>query len=833
MHLYPFLTGALACLITSSYAAATVTASEQYDVVEQLQRVPDGWVQGSRPQPSMLMQFRLAIRQPRAHEFEQLVMKIATPGNELYGQHMKRDDVKAFLQPTAESSEAVLSWLQSEDVSENLIDVDGDWVKFIVPVKQAEKMLNTTFYIFHDEENSGYRVRTLEYSVPHHVHKHVQLIQPTTHFGRMKPQRSWVFDYEEIEAPNRDVVDCSSYVTPDCLRQLYRLDDFTATPDPRNKLGISGYLEQYARYDDLEGFLQQYAPNMTDGNFTVQSINGGMNEQSSDDDSTEASLDIQYGIALAYNVPTIFFTTGGRGPLVPDLSQPDANDSSNEPYLEQLQYLLNLPDEDLPSVLSTSYGENEQTLPESYTNTTCSLFAQLGARGVSIIFSSGDEGVGSTCLTNDGTNQTRFNPIYPASCPFVTAVGGTYDINPEKAISFSSGGFSERFSRPSYQDQAVSSYLSHLGDTWKGLYNPEGRGFPDVAAQSHSFIVQDHGKFIQVDGTSASAPTFAAIIADLNSVRLSNNKSTLGFLNPWIYSLNGSGFTDIVDGAMSDLKTFISQLHKDLELRKLDHAVEVLSQAKRALLQQNALFPSTSLSPQVHAQAREILELGAITSLRLMQPPDFTRYYQQLQPFYDLEREVERSETTASYKEVLKTSQRSKITGLYLLLLLSSGDTSQFHTVLEGLIVEASLKGYSVEDDPFIKYPVELERSLMEGSYDKVWRATKSSEVPTEDFGLFSDVLVGTIRREIADCSEQAYQYLPISNAKNLLFLDSEGAVVEFAQERGWTLKDGNIYFPAQVDAEAGQPAEKGIGFTSATIIQNTIGYARELETIV
>ena len=101
-------------------------------------------------------------------------------------------------------------------------------------------------------------------------------------------------------------------------------------------------------------------------------------------------------------------------------------------------------------------------------------------------------------------------------------------------------------------------------------------------------------------------------------------------------------------------------------------------------------------------------------------------------------------------------------------------------------------------------------------------------------------VLVGTIRREIADCSEQAYQSLQIQNAKNLLFLESEGAVIQFAQERGWTIKDGHIYFPAQADAAApvpsvtgGQRPEKAIGLTSATVIQNTIGYARELETIV
>jgi 26S proteasome regulatory subunit N12 len=190
---------------------------------------------------------------------------------------------------------------------------------------------------------------------------------------------------------------------------------------------------------------------------------------------------------------------------------------------------------------------------------------------------------------------------------------------------------------------------------------------------------------------------------------------------------------------MSDLKAIISELHKSLEQKKLDDAAQILSRrAKRALLEQNVLFPSTTVSPQLCSQAREILELGAITSLRQMDSVSFVRYYQQLQPFYDFERDIASSDKT--HKDVLKTSQRSKITGLYLLLLLSSGDTSQFHTVLEGLIVEASLEGRSVEDDPYIKYPVELERSLMEGSYDKVWRATKSSEVPTEDFGLFSNV---------------------------------------------------------------------------------------------
>jgi 26S proteasome regulatory subunit N12 len=107
--------------------------------------------------------------------------------------------------------------------------------------------------------------------------------------------------------------------------------------------------------------------------------------------------------------------------------------------------------------------------------------------------------------------------------------------------------------------------------------------------------------------------------------------------------------------------------------------------------------------------------------------------------------------------------------------------------------------------------------------------------VDTQNVSLHTNtlnqVLINTIRSEIASCSERAYPSLPIANAKNLLFLDSEGAVVQFAQARGWLAKDGRIYFPEQ-EAEA-QAADKDVMSASGTVIENTLGYARKLETIV
>lgn len=61
--------------------------------------------------------------------------------------------------------------------------------------------------------------------------------------------------------------------------------------------------------------------------------------------------------------------------------------------------------------------------------------------------------------------------------------------------------------------------------------------------------------------------------------------------------------------------------------------------------------------------------------------------------------------------------------------------------------------------------------------------------------------------------------------------------MLDFAHERGWVVKDMRIYFPLQQqggeDGVGGAAAEKDVLVASGQVIENTIGYARELETIV
>lgn len=242
------------------------------------------------------------------------------------------------------------------------------------------------------------------------------------------------------------------------------------------------------------------------------------------------------------------YSTGGRGPLIPTTT--DIFPSTNEPYLDFLTYVLNLTDSELPQTLTTSYGEEEQSVPADYALKVCNLFMQLGARGVSIIFSSGDSGPGGSCKSNVDNSTTTFGPTFPAGCPYVTAVGATTGSAPERGVSFSSGGFSILHAQPAYQAGVVGTYLDSIGNTYAPFFNRTGRGIPDVAAQGVDFVVIDKGRSTLLSGTSASGPAFAGVVALLSAARKAQGKPGLGFLNPFLYE-NAAAFTDIVDGYSS------------------------------------------------------------------------------------------------------------------------------------------------------------------------------------------------------------------------------------------------------------------------------------------
>ncbi|KAK3936793.1 tripeptidyl-peptidase [Diplogelasinospora grovesii] len=521
-------------------------------VMDSLLAVPKGWKEVRQASLSESISLRIALRQQHSEALEQAVLEMSTPGHPNYGMHMTRDEVRSYTAPSESAILSVTEWLHEHGIRAS---VDNDWVSFTTTVGKADELLSTKFAWYEYSEGGGSKLRTLSYSVPDDVAAHVDLVQPTTRFGQLGSQRSTIFDMHRLEPADNaaksfatDVSEvseatCGSTITPACLKSLYNVN-YTASASG-NLVAFCSYLNEYARYSDLQSFENQYVPAAKGQNFSVELVNGGKNDQTASDDSGEANLDAQYVLGLAHPIPMLEYSTGGLGPLVPTADQP-SQPGSNEPYLNFLTYILAQPDSALPQTISTSYGEEEQSVPQEYALKVCNMFMQLGARGVSVLFSSGDSGPGNSCVRNTD-NASYFNPTFPAGCPYVTSVGATTGTNPERAVAFSSGGFSIYHSQPSYQSAAVQSYLKSIGNTYSAYFNASGRGIPDVAAQGASFMVIDKGYSSLLSGTSASCPTFSGIVALLNAARKAKGEPPLGFLNPWLYN-NTAAFTDITTG---------------------------------------------------------------------------------------------------------------------------------------------------------------------------------------------------------------------------------------------------------------------------------------------
>lgn len=411
-----------------------------------------------------------------------------------YGQHLSAAEVDTLVAPSAETSDLVHEWLASFGIhSEHLTYSSAkDWIKVSLPVSAVEELLATKYHVFEHDDGSRL-VRTTEYSLPQHLHEHISAIMPTNSFIRARPQSSLAIaasdrfpltSFPDLpSSPYAAAVCNTSGITPLCLRTLYNTINYTPQVPGKNRIGLTDYLGESNNRSDISLFLKQYRPEATPYayQFPVVIINGGDDQQTPDTPAqlavtkdTEGDLDAETIIGITYPTPLTAYTTGGSPPFIPDDQTPQ---DFNEPYLDWLMYVLAAPS--VPQTISTSYSDDEQTVPYSYATTVCAQFAQLGARGVSLLFASGDFGVGPSgnCFSNDGTNRPMFLPAFPASCPYITAVGGTMNINPEVVANdpdtgfVSGGGFSNYFPTPKYQQAAVSAYIASLGNEYAGLYN--------------------------------------------------------------------------------------------------------------------------------------------------------------------------------------------------------------------------------------------------------------------------------------------------------------------------------------------------------------------------
>lgn len=303
------------------------------------------------------------------------------------------------------------------------------------------------------------------------------------------------------------------------------------------------------------------------------------------------------------------FATGGEGSLdlqVASVLSPGAPMTwwSVSPFDMDgfiLSYAVQVNDAaDPPLVHSISWGDAESLFPPSFVERLDYELMKFALRGITVLIASGDNGISAT------GSECAFVPDIVGSSPWVTTVGATmpslasapYCSEPAihqalggcvesgpitcsvtaGAVITSSGYWSLYRSQPSYQVGAVQAYLQqvpcapcqsaaarrlqkvpvtpcqHLNSQKVCELHPllgARRAAPDVALPGNSYPTLVNGSLGLFDGTSASAPAFAAMISLLNAEQRRRGQPPLGFLNPWMYQTYASApgaFVDVVVG---------------------------------------------------------------------------------------------------------------------------------------------------------------------------------------------------------------------------------------------------------------------------------------------
>ncbi|KAJ7620287.1 subtilisin-like protein [Roridomyces roridus] len=496
---------------------------------------PEGYVHhGAAPEDQQLT-LRFALAGKNTSGLHDTLKAISTPGSASFRRWLSADEVKSFVEPSSATLAAFHSFASANGISASSASPHGDWVSITVPVSKANALFQAQYQTYSHPSLAKPVTRTLSISLPVELAGHVDAIFPSTSFSNPRTPHAAPSELGTKGKPSFTSCDSSDphgVMTPNCLQALYGIP---LTPASRqdNRILVTGYGARSPSRESLAEFLTEYRPDISNktGFNLIRLGNGTFTSTGLFDITTfETDIDIQHTVGIATGVPVEFLSVGK---------------DNADAFLDTITFVEGL--QDPPSVMTSSYGFDESSLGATIATKMCNGYAGLAARGITVLFSSGDGGVRGTHDSGTRCTSNVFVPAFPSSCPWVTTVGGTLGIRPEKAMNLTSGGFSNIFPRPAYQDTAVESFLATVPNAFPAVFNKTGRGYPDVALQANKLAQFSQGSHGTAYGTSLSTPIFASMIALINDRLLAAGEQRLGFLNPWIYQ-HADAFTDITAG---------------------------------------------------------------------------------------------------------------------------------------------------------------------------------------------------------------------------------------------------------------------------------------------
>ena len=129
-------------------------------------------------------------------------------------------------------------------------------------------------------------------------------------------------------------------------------------------MGICNYLNETNKRSDVSKFLKNFRPAAAAAayEFEIEIIANAHNDQGpytpaqiQAGHNIEGDLDAELALSITWPTNLTAFSTGGEPPFIKDRA---TQTDTNEPYLTFLNYAL--AQDDLPQVISSSYGDDEQ-----------------------------------------------------------------------------------------------------------------------------------------------------------------------------------------------------------------------------------------------------------------------------------------------------------------------------------------------------------------------------------------------------------------------------------------------------------------------------------------
>lgn len=187
------------CVVSAAYALPTIVRSTY--ALKERHIVPRGWAEVGPASKSQGIHLQIGLKQRNEGVIEQHLTEISDPSHVRYGQHLSAAEIREIVSPSIESIKLVHDWLLQHEITDAVYSPNTDWVSVLIPVEKAERLLQTSYKTFVHDEDGSTLLRAPEWSLPVHLHDHIDIVQPTNSFFRIsKPKKVWPEEKNESES---------------------------------------------------------------------------------------------------------------------------------------------------------------------------------------------------------------------------------------------------------------------------------------------------------------------------------------------------------------------------------------------------------------------------------------------------------------------------------------------------------------------------------------------------------------------------------------------------------------------------------------------------------